>query len=314
MGKRVPWMGGWWMLWIATVSFPVQGDSLGLWESYQLALENDPAFQREFNLFRASGERVPQARAALLPQLTGVASHSRGYLEVDTPDDSAAGRSGDTRDGRREVSISPFNLDAGSVPLEDNYDNSQLSVKLSQTIFDRSQWLSLGSARSIASEARLELDDARRSLVLETAQAYYDLLSAQDALDVAGLELKAVDEQRELAERRYQQEIGTLTDVHEARARAELAKIDMINAQHNSSIAYHRLEKLISEPFEHVDRLPESFEPPPLLPTEESYWINTAIRNSIDIRSATGADRETGSEATEERPLAHTIARSGIDL
>lgn len=274
------------MFWFGMLWFPVQGHGLGLWESYQLALENDPAYQRQLNLFRASGERVPQARAALLPQITGVASHSRGHLEVETPNNPAVGRRGRTREGRQETSISLFNFEADSVPLDDNYDINQLSLKLSQTIFDRSQWLSLDSARSIAGEARLELDNARRSLVLETAQAYFDLLSAQDALDVASLELKAVERQRNLAERRHEQEIGTLTDVHEARARVELTRIDIINARNNRSIAVYRLGKLISEPVGRIDRLPESFEPPPLLPAAASYWEDMATNNSIDVQLA----------------------------
>lgn len=286
MSKRVTLTGGWRLFWFGMLWFPMQGYGLGLWESYQLALENDPAYQRQLNLFRASGERVPQAKAALLPQISGVATHSRGHLEVDTPSDPVPDRRGSAPGGRRDVSISSFNLEAASVPLEDNYDNSQLSLKFSQNIFDRSRWLSLKSARSIADEARLELHDARRLLVLETARAYYDLLSAQDALKVARLELKAVERQRDFAERRYEEDIGTLTDVHEARARVELARIDKINAQNNSSIAENRLGKLTGDPVGHVLRLPETFEPPPLHPAAESHWVKLAVNNSIDVRLA----------------------------
>lgn len=269
------------MLWL-----PVPGYAIGLWESYQLATTNDPAYQRRLSLFRADGERVPQAKAALLPQVTGIASHSRGNLEVDMPEDLDTGSSGSRAHDPGEVSISPFSLEPAPVSRDDNYDNSRASLTLSQTIFDRAQWLALDSAQSQVIEARHELDNARRSLMLETAKAYYDFLAAEDALETANLELQAVQRQLKLTERRYEQEIGTLTDVHESRARMELARVDIINARNNKALARHRLRKLTDTSVKNVNGLPESFDPPPLTPPAVAYWVNEAMKGSIDVQLA----------------------------
>lgn len=279
------WRYGWKIVCLVMLWLPVPGYGLGLWESYQLAMENDPAYQRQLSLFRADGERVPQAKAALLPQVTGIASHGRGNLQVDMPDDLDTGSGGSRSDGS-EVSISPFNLEPAPVPRDDNYDNSKASLTFTQTIFDRAKWLALDSAQSQVGETRLELDSARRFLVLETVQAYYDFLAAEDALETAGLELQAVERQLNLTERRYEQDIGTLTDVHESRARMELARVDTINARNNQALASHRLSKLTGTPVESVNRLPDSFDPPPLTPPTESHWVNEAMKSSITVQLA----------------------------
>jgi outer membrane protein len=315
MATGSAWLKSWKVLCLAVLWFPAQCYGLGLWDSYQLALENDPAYLSQRNLFSANSERVPQARATLLPQLTGVASHSRGHLEIDPPDGLSG--AGHAAESPGEVSISSFNLDPSPIPLDDNYDNNEVALKLRQTVFDRSQWLSLGSARSQVGEARLELEDARRLLVLETTRAFFDLLSALDALDVAGLELKAVQRQLRLTERRYEQDIGTLTDVHESRARVELADIDMINARNNTALARHRLRKLISLPVDHVNRLPESFEPPPLTPLDLSYWINAAKSSSIDLQLAQQKARTAALELKRQRsghwPTLSLVAESAYE-
>lgn len=271
---------------LAVLSSPVSADALGLWEAYQLALKKDPAYQRQVNLFEARRQRVPQARSALLPQVDATAVHSRGYLEID-PEDEPVPADGDRlADGEDDLSIPPFRFEPSPVSREDDFYTSRASVTLSQTLFDRARRRALDSARSQAREAGLQLTDARQSLILETAGAYYDYLSALDALDTARLEVEAVRTQRRLTERRYEEDLGTLTDVYESRARMELARVDIIDAENNKALARHRLDKITGIPVEAVRGLPESFVPPPLVPSDQSHWVEQAQETSVEVRLA----------------------------
>lgn len=266
---------------------PMCAHALGLWEAYQLALKKDPAYQRQIKLFEASRQRIPQARSALLPQIDVTAVHSRGHLEID-PEDEPVSTNGDRlANGSKGVSIPPFQFEPSPVPREDDYHTSRASVTLSQPLFDRASSRALDSARSQAKEASLQFADARQSLILETVRAYYDYLSAQDALDTARLELEAVTAQRRLTERRYEEELGTLTDVHESRARMELARVDIIDAKNNRTLARHRLGKITGgHPVADVHGLPASFDPPPLVPSDRSYWVEQALAASLEVRLA----------------------------
>lgn len=267
-------------------SSPVFANALGLWEAYQLALKKDPAYQRQLSLFEARRQRVPQARSALLPQVDATAVHSRGYLEIHPKDELVAADGGRLANGEDDPSNPPSRFEPSPIPREDNFDSSRASVTLSQALFDRARHRAFDSARSQTREAGLQLADARQSLVLETAGAYYDYLSALDALDTARLEVEAVRTQHRLTERRYEEDLGTLTDVYESRARMELARVDIIDAENNKALARHRLNKITGISVDAVRGLPESFVPPPLVPSGRSRWVEQAKKTSIQVRLA----------------------------
>lgn len=301
---------------LALLVVPTCAHALGLWEAYQLALSKDPAYQQQVNLFEAAGQRVPRARAALLPQIDATAVHSRGYLDVD-PEGPPVSTNGDRlADGSDGLSTPPFRSGAPPLPREDDYHTYRASVTLNQTLFDRASSRALDSAQSQAREAGLQLANARQSLILETAGAYYDYLSAQDALETARLELEAVRTQRRLTEHRYEEKLGTLTDVHESRARMELARVDLIDAGNNRSLARHRLGKIIGGPVADIRGLPESFDPPPLVPSDRSHWVEQALEASLEVRlarqQATTADLELKRQRSGYWPTLSLVGESSF--
>lgn len=302
---------------LALLSGPACAHALDLWEAYQLALRKDPAYQREINLYEAARQRVPQARSALLPRIDATAVHSRGYLEIDPEDDPVSTSGGQLAGGSEDIEIPPFRFEPSAVPREDDYHTSRASLTLSQTLFNRANSRALDSAWSQAREADLQLTNARQSLVLETAGAYYDYLSAQDALDTARLELEAVRTQRQLTERRYEEKLGTLTDVHESRARMELARVDIIDAGNERALARHRLRKIVGRPVDDVQRLPESFNPPPLVPSDRADWLEQALENSLDVRlsrqQASTAELELERQRSGHWPTLSLVGESAFE-
>lgn len=302
----------------ATVlAVPLSANALSLWDAYRQALQNDPGYQRQVNLVEATRQQVPQARAELLPRIDAVAAHSRGHLEIEAEPDPAAASDERARNRSRDITLPPTTFEPSPVPREDKFHNSRGTLKLSQTVFDRSRWLELKGARSRTDEARLQLGDTRHALILETARAYYDFLGAQDALEAARLERQAVARQLRLTERRYEEDLGTLTDVHESRARMELAKIDIIDAENDMALARHRLAKLTGSPVSHVDPLPESFDPPPLKPAGMSDWIDQALTSSIAVQiarqQAATAELDLKTQRSGRWPTLSLVGESGYE-
>lgn len=296
---------------------PACAYALDLWEAYQLALTKDPAYQRQVHRFEATRQSVPQARSALLPQIDATAAHSRGNLDIEPADEPISTNGNGPANNPADASMPPLRSEPSPVSREGDYYTSRASVTLTQALFNRASRRALDSAQSQAMEAGLRLADASQSLILEAAGAYYDYLSAQDALDTARLELEAVGTQRRLTERRYEEEIGTLTDVHESRARMELARVDIIDAENNRALARHRLSKIIGGPVTDVRRLPESFDPPPLVPSDRSHWVEQALEASLEVRLArqqvTTADLELERRRSGHWPTLSLVGESTFE-
>jgi len=293
-------------------------NALSLWEAYRQALQNDPGYRQQVSLLQATRQRVPQARAELLPRVDAAAAHTRGHLEIEAepePDDTVGQARASS--AARDITIPPTTFEPASVAREDDYHNTSGTLTLSQTVFDRRQWLELKGARSRTEEARLQLGNARHALILDTARAYYDFLGARDALEAARLERQAVARQLRLTERRYEEELGTLTDVHESRARMELAKIDIIDAENDMALARHRLAKLTGSPVRHIHDLPASFEPPPLQPAAMSDWLDRALSNSLAVRAArqqaATAELDLNTERSGRWPTVSLVGESGYE-
>jgi outer membrane protein len=191
---------------IAALALSVAGAACAtdLIEVYELARQNDPSLAAAEAQSLASGEVVPLARAALLPQING----GIGVTERRSDNDYADGSSGDTKSRSRTWDI-----------------------RLDQSIFNWGNYTNLGAARAQRAQAQAEYEAAVDSLILRVAEAYFNVLTAEDALAFAEAEERAVGRQLEQAEQRFEVGLTAVTDVHEARARHDAARAAVINAR-----------------------------------------------------------------------------------
>lgn len=90
-------------------------------EVYYEALENDPTFKRAYSIFMAESTSIPQALAALLPQLTTDALIARTYTEV---------------------------MAGPALDVNRTYSQNRLNVYATQTLFNMKSWSLLEQARA----------------------------------------------------------------------------------------------------------------------------------------------------------------------
>ena len=191
---------------IAAIALSAAGaaSATDLLEVYELARQNDPGLAAAEANSLALGQVVPIARSALLPQVGG----SIGITERRNDSDFGDGSSYDS-DGRSRT----------------------WSVRLDQSIFDWGNYTNLGAARATRAQAQADYEAAVDGLLLRVSEAYFAVLTAEDALAFAEAEERAVGRQLEQAEQRFEVGLTAVTDVHEARARHDSARAAVINAR-----------------------------------------------------------------------------------
>src|SRR5271165_7558646 len=151
------------------------------------AVAADPAFGSARFAQQMAAESEPQARAALLPS---VAATMGGNA---------------TR----------YNFSSSNQFLSPNYDKTFTTwgptLALTLPLYRAQLWDSLSQAKLAVTQSEATLAQARAGLALRVAQAYFDVLAAQDALAAIAANLQAVSEQ--LAQARREFEVGTKTIV-----------------------------------------------------------------------------------------------------
>ena len=160
----------------------------GLWSVYLLARAHDPHFAAQRFRREAAQQALPQARAALRPQLSFSSSLSRAY------DDDL-----------------------------DHSDSLQSSLSLNQSLYNRSSSLAVQQARHHVAAAEADYREAEQDLILRVAQAYFAVLAMTDNLELSERNQAAIGRQLELALERLTAGLGTRTDLFDAEARYESA-------------------------------------------------------------------------------------------
>ena len=222
---------------------------------YQQAASNDAEIAAARATREANSYNVTIARGALLPQ----AQLSYGITKYDT----------------ESVSI---DLTAGGYKdYEKDYDLKALQVQASQTLFNLNSWYNYQAAVTGDSAAGLELQLAEQQLLLRTAQAYFNVLRAQDNLSTAQAEEKAVKRSLEQTKQRFDVGLIAITDVHEAQAAYDLSYVNLLGQEAALDISYEALEQLTGQRFDRV--VPLKAEVPMELPEPANAddWVQSGL-------------------------------------
>ena len=151
---------------------------------YNQAKENDPQLLRAAATKDAAFEAVNSSQSSLLPQI---------------------------------------NLTAGYNMTRSNYDSNEqdalnAGISLSQELYQRSSWVSLDISEKAARQADSAYAAEQQGVILRVAQAYFDVLRANDSLEFVRAEKAAVGRQLEQTKQRFDVGLSAITDVHDAQA------------------------------------------------------------------------------------------------
>ncbi|MEN8131442.1 MAG: TolC family outer membrane protein [Pseudomonadota bacterium] len=244
-----------------------------LLEIYQLALEKDAQFQSAQASYLATKEAKPQARSFLLPQINASAGLSRTAQTVDR----------DTGDQNSD------------------FDTKQYGINLNQVIFNRELFIGLDQADLSIAQAEAELEFARQELIVRVAQAYFDVLSAEDTLRFTIGEKKAIGRQLEQAQKRFEVGLIAITDVKEAQANYDGAVASEITARNDIDIARNALSVILGQFFGELDKLTDRMLLLSPEPADADQWMNKALEENLQLIATRLATENAGLEIKRQR-------------
>jgi outer membrane protein len=241
---------------------------------YDKARQRDPVYRGALHVLQGARERVPQARAAVLPAL------------------SLNGGTG-RQDGRAAF---------GAAPNEDrDVRNWNWTLQLTQALWRPAAWSALDQAHRQERLAEQQFRLAEQELVLRVAQAYMDVLVASEAQRVSGLQLAAIEKQLELATRNFEVGTVTVTDVHEAQSRLDLSRAQSVTARNDLESRRAELERILGEPVGHMAGLRQGGDPVATVPDGVQAWAESARETALQVRIAQAALEVAESEVQRSR-------------
>lgn len=274
------------LLVLSVASLPAR--AADLLETYRLAQSNDPAFEAARYALAATQEKIPQARAGLLPVVN---LNGNNNLNHATSEFS---------------SVPPVSRDVRSWAW---------TLQLTQPLFRAQNVFAYSEAEMLAEQARAQYSWAEQDLILRVTQAYFDVLVVQESIEVADVQLKAAEEQLALAQRGFEAGANAITDVHEARSRADLARAQRIAAVSELDAKQAELEKVVGQETRALAALQAAVAVPRPQPDNARAWIEQARDNNPAVlapKAALGAAQATvGKSRSEYAPTVDLVASYG---
>ncbi|MBA1193508.1 TolC family outer membrane protein [Pseudomonas entomophila] len=259
------------MAWAAPASMTVKTDLVSV---YQEAVLNNADLAAARADYGARREVVPQARAGLLPILSGGAEVLSTRTKVDQPA-YIANRSGNT-----------------------------WSATLSQPIFRADRWFQLQAAEAVNEQAALELSATEQNLILQTAERYFAVLRAQDNLASTKAEEAAFKRQLDQSNGRFDVGLTDKTDVLQAQASYDTARANRILAERQVQDAFQALVTLTNRDYLALQGVVHSLPVSVPTPNDAQVWVDTAARQNLTLL-ATNHAVDAAEETVRQRKAGH---------
>ncbi|NUU66809.1 outer membrane channel protein TolC [Enterobacteriaceae bacterium BIT-l23] len=197
---------------LSLTGFSAMSQAENLLQVYQQARLSNPDLRKSAADRDAAFEKINEARSPLLPQLGLGAdySYNSGY-----------------RDGNGV-----------------NYNSTSASLQLTQTIFDMSKWRALTLQEKTAGIQDVTWQVDQQELILNTATAYFKVLSAIDSLSYIEAEKKAIYRQLDQTTQRFNVGLVAITDVQNARAQYDSVLANEVTARNDLDNALEDLRQI----------------------------------------------------------------------
>lgn len=165
------------------------------------------------------------------------------------------------------------------------------------SLYNKGNRLTVEQARLGLDTAAADLETAEQDLIVRLAQAYFDVLGAQDTLTTTQAAKAAFAEQLASAKRNFEVGTTTITDTREAQAKFDLATAVEIAADNDLRVKSLKLNHVVGKQVTpKALALPVAL--PAIMPASVEPWVERAEAQHPQIRKArTGVDSsvlETG--------------------
>lgn len=232
--------------------------SVDLKQLHHLAIQNDPLLSQVALQKEIASESTKATRASLLPQIH--AFFNAAYLKDHREVDALRGGSG--------TSVA-------------------VGARFNQALYTPAVTLAVDIAKQDESKAQTLYDKAESALMLRTASTYFDVLRAEENVEVIKANLQALEEVKSQTKQRVELGITSELDLQETQAQFDQASANLILAQAALDTSLDALYTLTGQSFSSVYRLDlNKFTPHVPSPTYGDAWQTAALKNSFDMKLA----------------------------
>ena len=258
---------------------------------YQAALEQDASIRASRAAADSGRERLPQARAGLMPQVSANAGRNFNDLNSTSP-----------------------NILGELTTTNDKYFSDTKAVQLRQPLVNMQRWQQFEQAKFLVAESEATLDRDLQNLVVRVAGAYFEFLMADEQLELVLAQKKMYTALVDAAKKGLAAGSGTRTDIDDAQARLDMASAQELEARQNQDQTRRQLEVLINQPVGSVAKL----NVPALKlvgpqPANLDEWTLKAEKNSPEMKAMQArldaARREVSKSHAGHLPTLDAIAQ-----
>jgi len=254
-----------------------------LLELYRAAQSQDATFGAARAARDAGQEKLTQGRALMLPSVNLTANTTKNDVHTVLPVDSTK-----------------------------KYNSHGYGVSLVQPLFREQNWALYTESELQVAQSEAQFKQAEQDLVLRVAQAYFDVLIAQDSVQLAAAQKTAIAQQLEQAKRNFEVGTATITDTHEAQARYDLIIAQEIAAQSALEIKRRGLQQLVNADPGQLSALGQNLKLEPPQPASVDQWVEDARRSNPQLAIAQAgaelADKEVDRNRGGHLPTIDIVA------
>lgn len=236
--------------WALLAVFSGAAPAQSLVELYDAARASDSTYQSAKAQYDANLAQADQAKAGLLPSVGLSAGLNRSLVEGRNPS------------------------------FDKNYTTQTATLSGSQPLYRPANRIAYEQGKKLIDVAEAQLQVAEQDLVVRVAQAYFDVLAAQDTLAFVRAQKTAVGEQLASAKRNFEVGTATITDSREAQSRFDLVRAQEIAADNDVVVKRLALDTLASK----ANTQPIPLAQPVVLPTLQEADIHTWVQQAETLQ------------------------------
>ena len=230
-----------------------------LLQVYRDAKAYDAQYAAARSALQAGLEKLPQGRALVLPTVGLTAGDTQNHLSIDP--------------------YGPNPAPQGARP----FYNRNYQLSFSQPLVRVQNWLQYDQGEQQVKQAEATFGQAAQDLILRVAQAYFDVLGAEDTLQLVKAQKVAISEQLAQAKRNFEVGTATIVDTHEAQARYDLAAAQEIAAQNDLDTKKRTLQEITGKEYAALRPLRSSVKLSAPRPSRIEDWVDLARKQAYPV-------------------------------
>ena len=259
------------MAWAAEAPLSTKTDLVSV---YQEAVDNNADLAAARAQYGAQKEVVPQARAGLLPNLSGGAEVADVRTSLDQPSAIA------------------------------NRSAHSYQATLAQPLFRADRWFQYQAAKDVNEQAALQLSATEQNLILQSAESYFNVLRSQDNLASTKAEEAAFKRQLDQSNERFDVGLSDKTDVLQSQASYDTARANRMLAQRQVEDAFESLVTLTNRQYNAIEGMRHTLPILPPMPNDAKSWVDTAAQQNLNLLASNYAV-SAAEETLKQRKAGH---------